>query len=372
MSQDQPPPQPTNSESQSPGAELEPQNTVDVPDNVPDNVLDEVPDEVADDTPEPTLESPPRSVPVSDPSLQQTLQQVWSKTQPVLKTQTIRTLRATIGALEQVVDRLEAPPPDVPPPTLEPGSHPPSLPFSPPSLPIADLRQKLLEIRQRLSNWWNPLLEKIRTRLPESINQSLSDRALTGILAGSLVLLFWVTSSLLTSKPAPVAVVPAPRPAPSTAPAITPAPPTPAPVIPVAPPAPQATPTPVLSPQVSPAPVVPPPPVPKLQRTPEQKLIAAIQDQVAEISNQYVSGLIQSVQANFRSSRLTVKVGSEWYGLTRSQQDNFANEVLQRAQQLDFIKLEITDSEGTLLARSPVVGSEMVIVKRLEPSETVN
>ncbi|NJP11085.1 MAG: hypothetical protein HC866_17770 [Leptolyngbyaceae cyanobacterium RU_5_1] len=103
---------------------------------------------------------------------------------------------------------------------------------------------------------------------------------------------------------------------------------------------------------------------PPLKLTPEQTLIARIQDQVAEVSNQYVSGLIQSVQANFRSSRLTVNVGEGWYSLEDAQQNKLSNEMLKRAQQLDFIKLEITDPEGTLLARSPVVGSEMVIIRR--------
>jgi hypothetical protein len=359
MSQDQPPIEPTDSEFQPAEAELESPN----------------PPQMPVDAPEAGSELPGRSTSTSEQSLQQTLQQVWSKTQPVLKTQTIKTLQATIRVLERVVDRLEAPPPEVSRSPSELDSTRSSLTFSLPPLPIADLRQKLLQVRQGVSDWWNPVLEKIRARLPESINQSLSDRALTGVLAGSLVLLFWITSSLLSGKPAQVAVVPAPRPVPFTAPAIAPEPPvaSPAPVAPVTPIVPEASPSPAPNPapQVSPAPVMlPPAPAPKLQLTPEQKLIAAIQDQVAEISNQYVSGLIQSVQANFRASRLTVKVSPEWYGLTRSQQDTLASEMLQRAQQLDFVKLEITDSEGTLLARSPVVGSEMVIVKRSAQSES--
>jgi hypothetical protein len=213
-------------------------------------------------------------------------------------------------------------------------------------------------------------LEQIRARLPESINQSLSNRALTGILAGTLVLVLWITSSLLSSKPVSVAVVSPPQPEPSTLPTVAPVAPSPtvSPTVSVAPTAPivpQVSP----SPEVSPSPVIQPPaPAPKLQLSPEQKLIAAIQDQVAEISNQYMPGLIESVQANFRSSRLTVRVSEEWYGLERSQQDNFADEVLHRAQQLDFIKLEIIDSEAALLARSPVVGTEMVILQRSKMS----
>ncbi|MCY7391827.1 MAG: hypothetical protein LH647_10180, partial [Leptolyngbyaceae cyanobacterium CAN_BIN12] len=85
---------------------------------------------------------------------------------------------------------------------------------------------------------------------------------------------------------------------------------------------------------------------------------------VADVSNHYVSGLIQSVQANFRNSLLTVKIGNGWYTLEQAQQNKLANEMLNRAQQLDFVKLELTDSTGDLLSRSPVIGSEMVILKR--------
>jgi hypothetical protein len=107
-----------------------------------------------------------------------------------------------------------------------------------------------------------------------------------------------------------------------------------------------------------------------LKLTPEQKLIARIQDQVAEISDQYVSGLIQSVQANFRASRLVVKISPGWYGLTHSQQDNLANEIYLKTRDLDFADLEIQDPDNYRLARSPVVGSNMVILKRTrEPVE---
>jgi hypothetical protein len=92
--------------------------------------------------------------------------------------------------------------------------------------------------------------------------------------------------------------------------------------------------------------------------------VAAIQNQVAEITQQYGSGLIQSVEANFLQSRLIVKVSNEWYELPESEQDALADEILSRSGQLDFRKLEMTDLDGELLARSPVVGPNMVILKR--------
>jgi hypothetical protein len=105
-----------------------------------------------------------------------------------------------------------------------------------------------------------------------------------------------------------------------------------------------------------------PPPAPVL--TPEQSLVATIQKQVAEVTSQYANGLIQSIQANFPSSRLQVKVTNGWYELSSEQQDKLATEMFGRAKELDFSKLEIADLGGNLLARSPVVGTKMVILQR--------
>jgi len=79
-------------------------------------------------------------------------------------------------------------------------------------------------------------------------------------------------------------------------------------------------------------------------------LIASIENQVAEITDSYADGLIQSIQANFQGSRLTIKVGDDWYNLQQSQQDKLAARMLERARELDFSQLDITDPEGTLLA----------------------
>ncbi|MBR8828474.1 MAG: hypothetical protein DSM107014_11345 [Gomphosphaeria aponina SAG 52.96 = DSM 107014] len=106
------------------------------------------------------------------------------------------------------------------------------------------------------------------------------------------------------------------------------------------------------------------PPTPQLELPPEGSLIAAIQTQVSEITSKYAESLILSTEANFLGSILTVKVGDDWYGLTESQQNKLANEMLLRSRLLDFKRLEIVDLEANLLARSPVVGDIMVILKR--------
>ncbi|AFY54521.1 hypothetical protein Riv7116_1983 [Rivularia sp. PCC 7116] len=107
--------------------------------------------------------------------------------------------------------------------------------------------------------------------------------------------------------------------------------------------------------------------------TPEETLIAAIQNQVGEISLNFkgssssdrtFSEIIESIQANFLNSNLTIKIRNNWYSLEKKQQDKLAAEILQRSQELDFTHLEITDLQGKLIARSPVVGTEMIIFKR--------
>jgi hypothetical protein len=107
-------------------------------------------------------------------------------------------------------------------------------------------------------------------------------------------------------------------------------------------------------------------PEPKL--TPEQSLVAAIQEEITDLTSRYPEGLISTVEADFLGSRLTVIVGESWYGLNTSRQDKFADSISQRSQRLDFRRLEIKDTSGILLARSPVVGDRVVIITRIQPS----
>ncbi|WP_199245375.1 hypothetical protein [[Phormidium] sp. ETS-05] len=105
-------------------------------------------------------------------------------------------------------------------------------------------------------------------------------------------------------------------------------------------------------------------PEPELQLTPEQVLIAAIESQVQNVTSKLGDGLIRSIKADFTRSKLVVLLSNEWYNLTSDRQNQLANEMLVEARGLDFQTLEITDSERYLLARSPVVGSGMIILRR--------
>ncbi len=321
----------------------------------------------------------------------QILEQAWNRAKPVLITQSIKALRGTIQLLQVAVDKLEATPIEklspavtkVPPAVIDPVtkisastpvttsapvlveqtpvetadktdtpqdvlvSTPVATPAvvpveqTPVTTPVAQLPAKpnivnrFIPSFDRIGSWRNGTLQKIRAILPQSVNQKLSDWALTGAIAGVLVLLLWTSAGLISRKPAEVAVIPAPA---------IPAPPE-------------------LTAPTSPEPV-PIEPVPPPVLTPEQELIASIEKQVAEITQQYGDGLVKSLQANFQASRLAVNVSDGWYNLTPSQQDSLADQILHRSQELDFSKLEITDPSGKVVARNPAVGTHMVILKR--------
>ncbi|MDJ0620269.1 MAG: hypothetical protein QNJ63_26615 [Calothrix sp. MO_192.B10] len=164
----------------------------------------------------------------------------------------------------------------------------------------------------------------------------------------------------------PVIATPVPEvtPTPSTKETPLPEPeviPTPTPVTQA--PVPEITPTPSTEetsiPEPEPTPIFAP--TKKVVLTPEQTLIAAIEERVAEISDRFASGLIKSIQANFRTSSLRVIIDDQWYSLPTSEQSKLAAEMLQRSQELDFSHLEIMDSQKRLIARNPVVGTEMII-----------
>lgn len=190
----------------------------------------------------------------------------------------------------------------------------------------------------KLQNWWSTTLVKIRSFLPDNLNQKLSDTALTMIAAVAAVIVVGIISTLLPAQSSKVADVSPPQSVPianiTTPPELT------------APEAPQP---------LTPSPIV---------MTPEQNLIVSIKNKVAEITEQYADGLIQTIQPNFQGSSLVIKISESWYNFDRTQQDKLAARMLTRAREFDFSRLEVTDPQGTLLARSPVVGNEMVILQR--------
>ncbi|MEO1209500.1 MAG: hypothetical protein AAFX78_08150 [Cyanobacteria bacterium J06638_20] len=295
---------------------------------------------------------------------------------------TIRLLRSLIQVLEWMVAVLEADP--------QPGES---------ANPLVRGAQRAIAaatpvVQRTWAGWQTQAIPKIRAVLPLPLNDRLSDRTLTGLLTGTFVFLFVVLpnfaprgaepedieiSEVPSSLDQPEAEAPVTSPPPDAEIAIAEpseselpesntrerTKPTDEVEPELTPPSPSPLPSPLPTPSPSPSPS--PTPSPKLALTPEQTLIASIQERISLVSDRYTNGLILTVRANFRQSLLTVRLGDEWYGLSPNQQDDLANDLLRQSTRLDFSKLELTDAVSNRLARNPVVGSQMIILRREKP-----
>ena len=259
-----------------------------------------------------------------------------------LQTQSVKLLRGIIQVSENAIARIE-------------------------SIPPVDSANNFAQVQQ----FWKAMLAPIRFLLPINVSAKLSDLGLTGIIAGLLAVVVWTTTlfshppqvAIIPPEPVPVVTTPEPEPIITPPELIAPAEESkPIEVIPT--PEIEVTPTPEI--EVTPIPEeVEPTPVPKVELTPEQSLIASIQEQITQEGDSISDGLIQSIQANFAGGSLVIQVKDDWYNLGQSEQDKLAQKLLNESQQLDFTHLEITDSQGDLLARSPVVGKNIIVFKRV-------
>jgi hypothetical protein len=102
---------------------------------------------------------------------------------------------------------------------------------------------------------------------------------------------------------------------------------------------------------------------PELNFTPEQTLIANLGTKVANLTKNYPTDLIESIQVDLPQNSLLVKVTDDWYELGESSQKKLANEMWKRSREFDFLKLELKDSLGTLVARNPVIGDRIIILQ---------
>ena len=184
---------------------------------------------------------------------------------------------------------------------------------------------KLKPVLEKLQSIVNPVLTQVRSRLPASISGKLSDPILTAILFSAIAFLMALGIAWLFPRPSTSVAYNSNR---------------------------QSTPVEEAAGEAA------------VPFQPEQSLIDAIQDQVAEVTDAYADGLIQSVKANFRSNLLIVTAGEAWYNLAPTSQDEMANELWRRSQKLDFSHLQLLDPDDVMVARSPVVGPRMVILKR--------
>lgn len=107
---------------------------------------------------------------------------------------------------------------------------------------------------------------------------------------------------------------------------------------------------------------------PELDFTPEQTLIAAIKTKITKLTQDYPTKLIDSAKVDLSQNCLLVNVTDEWYELSESSQNKVANEMLNRSRSLSFDQLELKDRTGTLVARNPVIGEQIIILESQKQS----
>lgn len=178
--------------------------------------------------------------------------------------------------------------------------------------------------------WWNTILPVIQGLLPSPWNRRLSKPILTGIAIALLTLVLWLTSTL--NRPALSSTDESPK-----SPAIE---------------------RPAISSPARPEPVL------------SSEKLARIQEKLAQTAEPYGETLIASVQPKIRH-HLTLTLDDRWYRLPTESQDQLVRDLWNRSRQLDYAQLEILDLEDQRIARSPVVGEEMLILKRTSPRAAI-
>ncbi|TAE61888.1 MAG: hypothetical protein EAZ87_00265 [Nostocales cyanobacterium] len=262
----------------------------------------------------------------------------YQKNQPFWKGTIIQLLKGTIGVLENTVVKLET---EQPKNTVK--------------------KRNFLEL---LLLRWDKFLQTFRLFLPSKVSNNVSDGVLTVILGILAIVIIGIITFLFTPKSTEVATLP------PVQEVITPE--TTAKIEPKLEPEPTVELTPQPTPEreeIKPEPE----PTPIVELTPEQNLIANIENQLVEIAVITVKNqedekininMINSIQTNLETSDLIITINDYWYKLEKPVQKKLAAKILQRSQELDFTHLQILDSQHKLIARSPVVGNEMIIFSK--------
>ncbi len=212
---------------------------------------------------------------------------------------------------------------------------------------------------------WQKGLAWVRGRLPENLAREFTDRFMTVAAITVFAVVYWFFSSL-TAGPPVQAKQPTPQPKPTPV-VQRPAPQPPGRGVnqPLAKPAPglgTPKPSPVAAPKVTTAPPVAKPvakPAPQPALDPVE-----VQAELEAAAVGIAPDLIDTVQAPLALTKLQVKLQPTWYDLSPTQQDSLGQKLWARAQARNFGRLELQDEAGELVARSPVVGDSIVVLKR--------
>ena len=98
--------------------------------------------------------------------------------------------------------------------------------------------------------------------------------------------------------------------------------------------------------------------------TPEQNLLAVLDNKIRSLNFNDWEDLVESIEPDFERDIVKVTLADRWYQLLEERQNKIATEMLKKSRQLEFRKLQIVDSQNNLLARNPVVGKDVIILRR--------
>lgn len=180
-------------------------------------------------------------------------------------------------------------------------------------------------LMDRSIGFWSSTLQQFRRFLPAPIRQ-LSDAILTAIVITIVTVGIWFVDGFFIPKIEPSVA---------------------------------KTPSAPISAQPYSKPAIDP-----ILTNPEQAFIEAIETQLSDITSQYPDDLIQTLNVDIARDRLVVRLDPIWYTLDDEQQNRLTDRMWLQAQSNHFSKLEIQDSQGVSIARSPVVGKHPIILQR--------
>lgn len=247
---------------------------------------------------------------------------------------------------------------------------------------------------------WEKTIAIVKPRLPQSF-QPLSDRTLSGIFAGTLLLVLWFFSVLPSGQAATPERNARPaidrssdnkpygnesdndrnisRSSPTDRPSEAPAyrasnrpkrsyDSTSVPIVDRSISTPSASPNQTI-PQTEIAPSTPPKPVsqnpvsqPSEIQNPESSRRLQLRKNLDIIADSLVNQAIVSIRPSGRN--LTITLSDAWYRSTEDTQTKLTNSLLVTTQGQGYSNLRLEDTEGSLIARNPVVGEGMIILQR--------
>lgn len=111
------------------------------------------------------------------------------------------------------------------------------------------------------------------------------------------------------------------------------------------------------SPAVAQAPLVTQP-----QVNPETELVQAVQSKLQGLASKYPAGLISNLELHPERQLAKVVVSNQWFNLPLAQRQQTAQSLWLQAVDYKMVKLEVQSMDGQLLARSPVVGGEAIVL----------